>query len=243
MLPAEFLDGQLREQVRRRLAEFAREEIGRRLAPLIRLSDADLIGAARGLAFQLMEALGGLPAAQVRGAGRRRSTRPMRRRLRGLGVRLGAEMVYVAPILNPRAADTAGLLWAIYHGAALPAPSLRGSALPRDVGLADGLYAAMGYRVLGARVLRLDRVERLAAALRRLARQGPFAPLPELVQLAGCANAELPGVLAAMGYRAVVDESGLSFRAERRRTPRRRPPPPAPAEGPFAKLGSLRLAR
>lgn len=54
---------------------------------------------------------------------------------------------------------------------------------------------------------------------------------------------ELPGVLAALGYRAVVDESGLTFRAERRRAPRRGPLPPVPAEGPFAKLGSLRLAR
>ena len=50
-------------------------------------------------------------------------------------------------------------------------------------------------------------------------------------------------MLSALGYRAVVDDSGLAFRAERRRAPRRRPPVPVTAEGPFAKLGSLRLAR
>ena len=242
VLPAEFLDGQLREQVRRRLADFAREEIRRRLAPLMRLADADLAGAARGLAFQIVEGLGGLPAAQAR-AQVMALDQPMRRRLRGLGVRLGVEAVYVAPLLNPRAADMAGILWAVYHGAPLPAPTLRGAAQPRDASLAEGLYGAMGYRVMGARVLRLDRVERLAAALRRLARQGPFAPLPELQQLAGCSGEELPGVLAALGYRAVVDESGTTFHPERRRAAKRRPPARVPAEGPFAKLGALRLAR
>jgi ATP-dependent RNA helicase SUPV3L1/SUV3 len=101
----------------------------------------------------------------------------------------------------------------------------------------------MGYRVLGPRALRVDRVERLAMVARRLARLGPFAPVPELVAIAGCRKDELAGVLAALGYRAVMDASGVMFHARRRPQPRKPSRHAAPADGPFAKLGALRLAR
>jgi ATP-dependent RNA helicase SUPV3L1/SUV3 len=100
----------------------------------------------------------------------------------------------------------------------------------------------MGYRLLGPRALRVDRVERLALAARRLARQGPFGPLPELAQTAGCRKDELAAVLAALGYRAVIDASGVTFHARRRPQPRKPARHQAPADGPFAKLGALRLA-
>ena len=105
----------------------------------------------------------------------------------------------------------------------------------------------------GPRVLRVDRLERLAAAARALARQGPFAATPALAQLAGAALDELAAMLAALGYRAVPGE-----RRRRRFEPRprlRRRGERAPrdgaargaatraADGPFAKLKELRLAR
>jgi hypothetical protein len=90
--------------------------------------------------------------------------------------------------------------------------------------------------------LRLDRVERLTARARALARQGAFAALPELAYLAGCAAADLPGVLAGLGYRAAnPGGQGIIFRA--RAPARRSSAKPGSQDGPFAKLKELTLAR
>ena len=50
-------------------------------------------------------------------------------------------------------------------------------------------------------------------------------------------------MLAALGYRAVMDANGITFHARRRPQPAKPRRPAAPADGPFAKLGALRLAR
>ncbi len=242
VLPAEFLDGAHRELVRRRLAEAVRELIRRPLAPLFKLAEANLESASRGLAYQLVESLGMLPVARI-GGQTTALDKAARKRLAQLGVRLGTEVVYIAPMLNTRAAGMAALLWAVRAGAPLPAPPVRGASPIHDAGVAEGLYEAMGYRVLGPRALRVDRVERLAMTARRLSRQGAFAPVPELIAIAGCRKNELAGVLAALGYRAVMDASGVTFHARRRPQPRKTPRQPEAADGPFAKLGALRLAR
>ena len=247
-LPGDFLEGGLRESVRRRLAEFLRDAIERGLAPLFRAREATLGGAARGLVFQLGEALGSLPAAAV-ASQRAALDAGDRRALARLGVRLGTESVYIEPLLKPRAAALRALLWAVERGACPPA--VPGLAAPRDPAVSEAGYAAMGWCVLGPRVLRVDRVERLAAAARRLARQGAFAATPELAQLAGASLADLASMLPALGYRAAVDESGVTFharpaRAKRHGKParRRRRGREEPREdGPFAKLKELRLAR
>jgi ATP-dependent RNA helicase SUPV3L1/SUV3 len=242
VLPAEFLEGAQREAVRRRLADFVRDDLRGRLTPLYRLADAPLDGAARGLAYQLAEALGFLPAAQAR-AQLGALDKTSRKELAQLGVRFGAETIYLAPLARPPMAALSAMLWSVYQGASLPAPLVRGPSLARDPALADGLYAAQGYRLLGERALRVDRVERLAAAARRLARQGPFQPLPELAEIAGVKAAALTAILAALGYRAAVDDGGVSFHRARRGGERRPPRRNTSADGPFAKLGALRLAR
>jgi ATP-dependent RNA helicase SUPV3L1/SUV3 len=256
VLPGDFLEGDLRDMVRRRLAAYLRDAVARGLGPLFAAREAELSGAARGLVFQLGEALGSLPAAAV--APQRAALDPGdRKALARLGVRLGTESIYVDGLLKPKTAALRGLLWAVHGGAPVPAAP-GGIAAPRDPSLSDEAYAAMGYRVLGRRVLRVDRVERLAAAARKLARQGPFGAAAELAALAGCAVEDLASVLPALGYRAVLDENGVMFHARRRgpakperegeasgppRRRKRRRPAPEAADGPFAKLRELRLAR
>ncbi len=251
-LPGDFLEGELRDGVRRRLAEFLRAAIARGLQPLFRLRAAEFSGAARGLVFQLGEALGSLPAAAV-ASQRAALAESDRRLLARLGVRLGVETVYVDALLRPRAAGLRALLWAVWRGEGVP--PVPAAAAPRDPAVSPAAYAAMGWRVLGPRVLRVDRVERLAAAARRLARQGPFAATPALARLGGGGIDELVPVLAALGYRAVLGEGGVSFhaRSHRNRKTRRsnaargpqqrRGDEGAAADGPFAKLKELRLAR
>ncbi|MGH6968528.1 MAG: disulfide oxidoreductase, partial [Stellaceae bacterium] len=103
-----------------------------------------------------------------------------------------------------------------------------------------------GYRVLGPRVLRVDRLEAFAARLRRRARQGNFAVTPELAALAQCTVDELTAMLPTLGYRATRHADGTHFAARRRpahhsRRARRRPPRPDGADSPFAKLRELSL--
>ncbi len=244
-LPSDFLDGHLRDGVRQRLATFLGAALERGLGPLYRARSAELAGPARGLVYQLAEALGTLPArdvaqltAALQGADRKALAR--------LGVRLGTESVYLEPLLKPRAARLRALLWSARTGAAIPQAPESTSA-PRELAVTDEAYAAMGFCALGPRVLRADRLERVAAAARRLARQGPFAASAELASLAGAPIVELPAILAAMGYRASVGENGEAlFHARRHRAgahgKRQRRARPH-NDSPFAKLKELRLLR
>jgi ATP-dependent RNA helicase SUPV3L1/SUV3 len=211
------------------------------LRALFRAREAALAGAARGLVFQLSEALGSLPAMAV-ASQRAALAASDRRRLAKLGVRCGTESVFLDGVLKGAAAVLRGLLWAVWKGETPPVPP-RGTAAARDRSVSEAAYAAMGWRVLGPQVLRVDRVERLAATARRLARQGPFAATPALAALAGTTTEALTGVLTALGYRAALGHSGTTFHSRR---PRKSPQGGAPrqaADGPFAKLRELQSVR
>jgi ATP-dependent RNA helicase SUPV3L1/SUV3 len=254
-LPGDFLEGALREGVRQRLSAYLRDALRRGLAPLFRAREAELEGAARGLVYQLGESLGSLPAAAAAGQ-RAALVERDRKALARLGVRLGTESIYIEALLKPRAAALRALLWAVWRQLPVPSvPGTGGKAEPRDPAVPEEGYAAMGWRVLGPQVLRADRVERLAAAARRLARQGPFRPTPALAQQAGCSVDALAQILPALGYGAVIGESGVTFHARPRRGDKvrhgkrparqrkRRHAEEIAADGPFAKLRELRLVR
>jgi ATP-dependent RNA helicase SUPV3L1/SUV3 len=239
-LPAEFLEGELREAVRRRLAAFLRGHIEQELGPLFRAGGAELRGAARGLVFQLGEALGALPAAAV--AAQRAGLSPAdHHALARVCVRPPVERVSPPRMLKPRPAALRARLWAIHAGAPVP-PLPNGPAAARKADVADAAYVALGYHILGPRVLRADRLEHFAAAARRAARRGPFPADEALAALAGCAVADLAAMLPALGYRAVVggEDGAVVFHAKPRRAARSRR---IVADGPFAKLRELRLAR
>jgi ATP-dependent RNA helicase SUPV3L1/SUV3 len=239
-----FLDGEARERTRQRLSAFVKGEIERRLAPLIALRDLPLGGAARGLVFELVEALGCVSTAQV-------ATQisgldaPTRRALARSGVRFGTESVYVEPMLRIDTVRFRALLWAVRHGRAvprLPGAKRHTQAIPLDPGLPLSFYSAIGRRVVDGMALRPDRLERLVAAARRRAHAGAFAGDAELAALAGIDGDVLPRVLAGLGYRTVAGDGGaILFVAPRRRRPERRPHR-AVESGPFAKLRELRLA-
>jgi ATP-dependent RNA helicase SUPV3L1/SUV3 len=246
-LAADFLEGEAREKVRRRLQVFLRGEIERRLAPLFAARALPLGGVGRGLVFQLIDAQGCLPAAEI---GRQLAALdpPDRTALGRLGVRFGTESIYLEPLLRPDAMRFRALLWAVRQGRPPPAlPSARRLAKPIEIdpALPPSFYAAIGLHVLEGVALRPDRLERLAALARRLARSGPFVAGPELSAVAGVEPPLLSRVLAGLGYRMVVGGGRETYIARsRRRTDskgiRRREPK---GEGhPFAKLRELKLA-
>jgi len=256
-LASEFLDGRARERLRRRLAAWLARYLEAELAPLFRIAriaarDQDVPGPARGLLYQLSEALGLLPragvAAQVRGIGR-----SGRKRLAALGVRLGRESIYLPALIGAGNAGLRGLLWAVHYRRAAsppPAPRARSFVPPQDAD--DGYCRALGYLRLGGRhedavAVRADVLERLAREAWQLAAQGPFAPTPRLARLAECDAATLEVVLRALRYRVRRDEAGTSFVPIRARAGGtahggRRARPHA-AESPFAKLRQLTAGR
>ena len=247
-LAGDFLEGEAREKVRRRLQEFLRNDIERRLAPLFAAQILPLGGVGRGLVYQLVDALGCLPATNV--AGQVAALEPAERKaLNRLGVRFGAESVYSEPLLRTETMRFQALLWAVRQGRPVPRlPSARRLAKPINVdpGLPPSFYAAIGLRVLEGIALRPDRLERLAAAARRLARQGPFPAGAELAAIAGVEPRALRGLLAALSYRTVINAGRETFVA---RPHRRRETAKAIRRGqetgeghPFAKLRELKLA-
>ncbi len=148
-LAGDFVEGEAREKIRQRLSAFVRAEIERRLAPLFAASALPLGGVGRGLAFQLADALGALPAREV--ASQITALAPAdRAALSRHGVRFGIETVYVEPLLRPEALRFRALLWAVRHGCAVPTlPPARRLAKAIDV---DPAFAAVLLR--SARFLR-----------------------------------------------------------------------------------------
>jgi len=243
---AEFLDGEARERVRQRLQLFVKAEIERRLASLFAMQSLPLEGIARGLVFQLVDALGLVAVADI-GTPLGGLDRQSRRTLARVGVRFGTESVYLEPLLGAETARFRALLWAVRHGCGVP--PVRGErrhsrTIPVDPDLPASFYAAIGRRVVGGWALRADRLERLAAALRQRARSGRFAADAELAATAGIAIGELRRVVTALGYRAVIQgEQEFFIGKPRRRNVPERIRRHIPRDGhPFAKLKELNFA-
>ncbi|HEX5320995.1 MAG TPA: helicase-related protein [Stellaceae bacterium] len=241
-----FLEGEPRERVRQRLASFVKGEIERRLAPLFALQQAALSGAARGLVFRFVEALGCLPAAEV-AEQVAALDRPTRRLLGRFGLRFGSESVYLEPLLGTDTVRFRALLWAVREGRPvphLPGARSRGKAMAADTSLPGSFYASIGRRVVGGLAVRADRLERLAASARARARVGGFEIDAELAMLVGAPLDATPGILAGLGYRiATGKEAAVVVAAPRRRRARPQAPHGKASEGhPFAKLTELKFA-
>jgi ATP-dependent RNA helicase SUPV3L1/SUV3 len=245
-LTGDFVEGELRERIRRRLQAFLRTEIDRRLGPLTRAQAWPLGGVARGLVFQLIGTLGSLPAVEV-GRQVEALDPPDRTALSRLGLRFGIESVYFEPLLRADTMRFRALLWAVRQNRPVPRlPPARHLAkvIEIDPALPTSFYTTTGLCVLGRLALRPDRLETLAAAARRLARRGPFAAA-ELAGISGINRQQLRQLLIALGYRAFVEagkENFLMRPRSRREAVNGRPNLPADEGHPFAKLRELNLA-
>ncbi len=108
----ERLTGASREAVQTRLDLWLKTHIEKLLGPLFELSKAeDIQGIARGIAFQLVEALGVLERTRI-AAEMKDLDQPSRAALRKYGVRFGAYHIYFPQLLKPAARSLASLLWA-----------------------------------------------------------------------------------------------------------------------------------
>ncbi|HVX99162.1 MAG TPA: helicase-related protein [Pseudorhodoplanes sp.] len=235
ILADEQLSGSARDMVQARLDKWIGSHIEKLLGPLNALSAAeDVTGIARGVAFQLVEALGVLErqkvADEVKGL-----DQPARAVLRKYGVRFGAYHIYLPALLKPAPRALAAQLFALKHGGADPkaladilqlAASGR-TSMPVDKTIPKQLYRAAGYRVAGERAVRVDILERLADLIRSslVWREGAPGPKPDgaidgfgftvsvaMTSLVGSSGEDFASILRSLGYRM-----------------ERRPKPPEPA--------------
>ena len=220
----ERLTGASREAVQTRLDLWLKSHIEKLLGPLFELSKAeDLQGIARGIAFQLVEALGVLERTKI-AAEMKDLDQPSRAALRKYGVRFGAYHIYFPQLLKPAARSLASLLWAEKQSnvdmAALSnvqhlASSGR-TSFPVDKALPRDGYRVLGYRQCGERAVRVDILERLADLIRpalawRETSPGEkpagafdgrgFVVTQAMTSLTGSAGEDFASILRALGYR------------------------------------------
>ncbi|WP_439815624.1 helicase-related protein [Zavarzinia sp. CC-PAN008] len=234
----EFLNGHARDQVQKRLDTWIAGHVAAVLAPLVALMAADLPPAASGLAFRLGEGLGtgpAIPPAEV--------PAEARTVLKSRGVRFGRVATYMPAMLKPAAARLLVLLARVARGRPdwpdqAPMPGL--VSVPA-VGPAE-YFAAAGFRVCGARAIRLDMLERLAARAHVLAAQGPVLAEGELMGLVGCSGPDFTAAMKACGFRAETLDGVVRFRPRKGRPPRPadRHGVTAPPDSPFAALAVLK---
>jgi ATP-dependent RNA helicase SUPV3L1/SUV3 len=247
----ERLTGASREKVQTRLDLWLKTHIEKLLGPMFELSKAeDVTGIARGIAFQLVEALGVLERTKI-AAEMKDLDQPSRATLRKYGVRFGAYHIYFPALLKPAARSLASLLWAlkqdnvdptVLSGAQHLASSGR-TSFPVDKALPRDAYRVLGYRQCGERAVRVDILERLADLIRpalawreNSSGEKPagafdgrgFVVTQAMTSLTGSAGEDFASVLRALGYR--MD----------RRPPL--PPKPVVAEAPAAEAAPAETA-
>ena len=248
VLTSDALDADTTLRIKRHLEQWIAAWMERSLAPLMRLTEADLQGAARGVAYQTAEGLG-----VATGEDCTRLLRDLddksRKKLAKLGVRFGISCAYLKPMMSSLGLDLRAILWALAsgHGGVPPVPAKGEVALDATESLPAGFYQAIGYRKLGPRALRTDMAERLAAEIRKLVRKGPAEATGELISLSGSSREAFVAIAGSLGFRAVLSEDTVKLFASRpnrkkkgARKARERPMDPA---SPFAKLAELEIAR
>lgn len=218
------LAGAPREAVQTRLDLWLKTHIEKLLGPLFGLAKAeDITGIGRGIAFQLIEALGVLERAKIT-AEMKDLDQASRATLRKYGVRFGAYHIYFPALLKPAARSLASLLWAEKHdnvdmSALSNAQHLASSgrtSFPVDKQLDRDAYRVLGYRQCGERAVRVDILERLADLIRpalawRETSPGEkptgafdgrgFVVTQAMTSLTGSAGEDFASVLRALGYR------------------------------------------
>jgi ATP-dependent RNA helicase SUPV3L1/SUV3 len=212
VLGSDLLDAALKERVRRRLAAWLEADVARTLAPLLALREKAPAGTARGLAFALAEGLGAVTRRSVA-----RQVEALaaddRRELGRLGVSIGRLSLFLPALSSAEAMRLRARLYAVQRGLASHDGPTGAPSATNDPSRPAEFFLACSYFAAGPRIIRLDRLERAAAILSRLSRNGPFVPPSELARILGCRAEELGDVLAALGY----DERDGRFERRARR--------------------------
>jgi ATP-dependent RNA helicase SUPV3L1/SUV3 len=268
LLADEQLAGAAREQVEDRLTAWLSSHFEAVLKPLVGLAaDEGLNGMARGIGFRLVENFGLIDRRdvleEVRGL-----DQAARAGLRRHGVRFGAYHIYVPALLKPAPSSLLAQLWALGQPdvelpglAEMAAISASGrTSVEVDPAIAPEIYRRFGFRIYGARAVRIDILERLADLIRPAlawraeasggrpagaVEGGGFTVTPAMTSLLGASGEAMGVILRGLGYRsetrpmpieeAVAPAAGDPHPPQPPEPPAPQPPPlpgPPPSEEP-----------
>ncbi len=224
LLADEQLTGAARDKVQERLDGWLKAHVTKLLGPLQGLESSETLqGIARGIGFQIAEALGVLErtkvADDVKGL-----DQTARSALRTLGVRFGAYHLTMPALLKPAPRGLACRLWALQNGGEevtgiddiMHLAASGRTSIPVDKDIPKALYRAAGFRVCGDRAVRVDILERLADLIRPAIQYRPgttpgeppagtadgegFVVTTAMTSLCGCAGEDFAGILRSLGY-------------------------------------------
>jgi ATP-dependent RNA helicase SUPV3L1/SUV3 len=219
------LTGSALATVQRRLDLWLAQHVKKLLGALTDLEKAEGVeGLARGVAFQVAEALGVLDRAKV-ADDVKALPQDGRAGLRKCGVRFGAYHLYLPNLLKPAPRALAAQLWALTNGGVDEVKGLEDvphlAASGRTSFVADkevqkGFYRAAGFKVCGERAVRVDILERLADLIRPAIAYRPgvtpgdppagaadgdgFVVTVAMTSLAGCSGESFASILRSLGF-------------------------------------------
>jgi ATP-dependent RNA helicase SUPV3L1/SUV3 len=216
-----------RSGVESRLSAWLDARIERELKPLMRYFEAARDPACppslRALLSPLAEAGGIIARGQI-GSAIDHLTREDRSRAGRLDVKIGTLDIHSPTLLKPEPTRWRLAMFAAAEDQPmpeLPVPGAVSMATPTDVATCEAMVRA-GYRPLGAQMLRVDLVERLA----RLAHdsregRGAFCPDPGLATSLGLRGASFAQLMLALGFRFVAGEEADSWVWKGKRPPKK----------------------
>ena len=192
------------EKVRRRLQHFIDRKIAALFEPLMNMSrDEGLNGLARGIAFQLVEAMGVIPRERI-ASDIKALDQDARALLRKHGVRFGQYTIFLPLLLKPAPTRLRLVLRSLADGLdefpESPPPGL--VTIPHLSEVPSDHYIMAGYRPSGARAIRIDMLERLADLLRACDSRSGFEATPDMLSITGTTLEQFADMMEGLGYKA-----------------------------------------
>ena len=224
MLADEQLTGPPLDKAVARLERWISNHINTLLKPLSDLeANQELNGIARGIAFRLVENMGILERKEV-ADDLKNLDQDMRSIMRHNGVRFGAYNVFVPILLKPAPSQLICLLWATSNDkmeavglTEIPGLSAAGrTSAPVDESFEKTFYSLSGFKILGAKAVRIDILERLADLIRPTTswkqdsgNEKPegavdgraFYVTPAMLSILGATHEDMITILKGLGYK------------------------------------------
>lgn len=217
VLDSNLLDGQDKIAIGEKLQEWLERHIHFTLEPLFRLTGGDDLSAqARGIAFQLQEALGILPRSNIEDliAG---LDEEGRKALRARKVRMGPLLVFLPELNKPATVKLRAVLLTLWQGKNLPAEVPKDGIVSftiADKNIDPDYYRSIGYPVYGPRSIRVDMLDRVVCAVYDSAKDGKFQAQHKMAEWLGSNILDLYAVLEAMGHKLIHDPASEKAKEE-----------------------------
>ncbi|GLQ34531.1 ATP-dependent helicase MgpS [Amylibacter marinus] len=190
------------DKVQKRLSHFMDRKVSTGFEALIALRDDPAItGMARGLAFRLVESLGVIPRSVVA-----RDVKELDQDARGLlrkhGVRFGQYTLFQHQMLKPAPTRLRLVLWSLFEdfGEFPEAPPAGLVTIAEVKGAPKGYYPRAGYRLAGARAIRIDMLERLADLTRAQNVKEGFEANPDMLSISGTSLEQFADLMGGLGF-------------------------------------------